>query len=46
MWEFNSENLNECAIDKYKCDTGIYEAYNIQENLSSDENLAFRITIW
>jgi len=30
----NSDNLNECAIDKYKSDTGIYEAYHIQQNLS------------
>ena len=28
----NSDNLNECAIDKYKSDTGIYEAYHIQQN--------------
>ena len=29
--KFYSDNLNDCAIDKYKNDTGIYEAYHIQK---------------
>ena len=33
--KFYSDNLNDCSIDKYKNDTGIYEAYHIQQNLSS-----------
>ena len=32
--KFYADNLNDCAIDKYKSDTGIYEAYHIQQNLS------------
>ena len=31
LFQYLADNLNDCAIDKYKNDTGIYEAYHIQQ---------------